>query len=61
MDDFMVAIKPGNALPIPGALILVSSALGESTAFSVKVKKITNLRWNKAGAIVVEFLGVKMK
>lgn len=54
MDNLMMVIPPGAALPNPGKTVEAKSYL-TATIYEVKVKKITALRWNKDGQLIVEF------
>lgn len=54
MDELTIVVPPGAPLPNPGQTVEAKSALTD-TIYEVKVKKILNLRWNKAGHLVVEF------
>lgn len=54
MDNLMMVIPPGAPLPNPGKTVEAKSALTD-TIYEVKVKKITALRWNQDGQLIVEF------
>ena len=54
MNDLMMLVPPGAPLPNPGQTVEAKSALTD-TIYEVKVKKITALRWNKDGQLIVEF------
>lgn len=56
MDQYVVLVKPGNALPAVGKDIPLESAL-TGRKYAVKVKRIRSLKWNSEGNLVVEVDG----
>ena len=52
--DYMLLVKPGEALPQLNKTISISNYFNKGTV-SIKVMKITSLRWNTAGSLIVEF------
>lgn len=60
MDESIMVIAPGQPLPNPGEWVEGSSGLTGKT-YLIKVKKVTNLRWNKKGNLVVEFTYTQKK
>lgn len=59
-DGMTLLVKPGDELPQPYTEMTMESPL-TNEKYTIHIKEITQLRWNKKGDLVVEVLAKRTK